>query len=499
MKSLLTLSLAALLALLPVNSREYKVAILSDIHLQPFYDPYIDASTYCVNKSISDFLDPPSRSKIYAPLGRILCDSPALIVEGFIKRISELKEPIDYLLLTGDMVGHTLSIELYEEDQPELYAKLKEVHTQVSDYLAYYLPNTVILPTLGNNDYKYHYQSPSESDKQEFYSFFFQQYFKKQPKNTQIQNLGDIQTTLMNGGYYRVDLSENISFLGLNTMMFSIKNQPENQACQQADQFQWLERQFIDAEPGRKFILSNHIYPGTKIENRQLKKLWHSNFTVEFIELLQKYHDKVLIEISGHDHVADLRYNKGSYVEMVDKFLSVEEEQKDYNFHNLLIAPGVTSATAQNPGYTTFTLDNEQTAVKDLQMTFLPIEKTYNNSYVVSDLDSWPWRHLEFKSLGINEITADSIDSLKNRIIEDEAFLWKYLTLKIGYDPEDPVEMQKSISMHINEVGIVDDDNNTYMYKCQMFNSLGHDDFLDCMEKTQPTEKNDRKVLKKKH
>lgn len=72
------------------------------------------------------------------------------------------------------MIGHMLSIEPNEEESPELYAKLQEVHAQIADYAAKYLPDAVILPTLGNNDYRYHYQSPYESDKQEFFSYFFQ-------------------------------------------------------------------------------------------------------------------------------------------------------------------------------------------------------------------------------------------------------------------------------------------------------------------------------------
>jgi hypothetical protein len=82
----------------------------------------------------------------------------------------------------------------------------------------------VILPTLGNNDYTYHYQSPFGSDEQEYYSFFFDQYFAKHPTNKNLTELASIKNTLLNGGYYRVDLSDNTSFLGLNTLMYNKKN-----------------------------------------------------------------------------------------------------------------------------------------------------------------------------------------------------------------------------------------------------------------------------------
>lgn len=77
-------------------------------------------------------------------------------------------------MMTGDMVGHKLCVEPDEEPNPELYEQLKQVHSEIADYIVKYLPDTLVLPTLGNNDYKYHYQSPYEHDKVEFYEYFFE-------------------------------------------------------------------------------------------------------------------------------------------------------------------------------------------------------------------------------------------------------------------------------------------------------------------------------------
>jgi len=59
----------------------------------------------------------------YAPLGRLLCDPPAILLESFIRRINETENDVDVVLLTGDMIGHTLSVEP-GNDKPELYEKL---------------------------------------------------------------------------------------------------------------------------------------------------------------------------------------------------------------------------------------------------------------------------------------------------------------------------------------------------------------------------------------
>ena len=59
----------------------------------------------------------------YAPLGRLLCDPPSLLIETFMRRINETEDDVDIVLLTGDMIGHNLAVEP-GHDEPELYEKL---------------------------------------------------------------------------------------------------------------------------------------------------------------------------------------------------------------------------------------------------------------------------------------------------------------------------------------------------------------------------------------
>ena len=57
----------------------------------------------------------------------------------------------------------------------------------------------------------------------------FDLWFANHPKNKKLPNLDLIRRTFLNGGYYRVDLTSQMSFLGLNTLMFNYKNDPEKQ------------------------------------------------------------------------------------------------------------------------------------------------------------------------------------------------------------------------------------------------------------------------------
>ena len=83
-----------------------------------------------------------------------------------------------------------------------------------------YFPNTIVLITFGNNDCKYHYDAPHQEEKKEFYNFLFDLWFNKHPANSKIlfDNL-----TFYDGGYYRFDFNDKITFLAFNSLPYNIK------------------------------------------------------------------------------------------------------------------------------------------------------------------------------------------------------------------------------------------------------------------------------------
>ena len=92
-----------------------------------------------------------------------------------------------------------------------------------------YLPNVLIIPTLGNNDFVFHYQSPFGEYRSEFYSFLSQNWFANQPQMVNRPDLNAINDTFMNGGgYYKVKLNDNITVLALNTLMFNTNSEFSN-------------------------------------------------------------------------------------------------------------------------------------------------------------------------------------------------------------------------------------------------------------------------------
>lgn len=85
-----------------------------------------------------------------------------------------------------------------------------------------------------------------------------------------------------------------------------------------------MEEQLWNAEADRKFILTCHVYFGVKFEGR-LRPQWtnasDSYYRQRFLSIMVRYNDKIVLQVTGHDHHADLRFHKG----MIPDFLTVPE------------------------------------------------------------------------------------------------------------------------------------------------------------------------------
>lgn len=97
---------------------------------------------------------------------------------------------------------------------------LKQSHELVADMLRKYFPNTIVLITFGNNDCKFHYDAPHLEEKKEFYNFLYDLWFNKHPANSKI--VFD-NHTFNDGGYYRFDFNDKITFLSFNSLPYNIK------------------------------------------------------------------------------------------------------------------------------------------------------------------------------------------------------------------------------------------------------------------------------------
>lgn len=253
--------------------------MLTDVHLKSNYDPNGSAKVYCQTPKTDDEKD------VSAPMGRISCDTPSSMVEKFIEKVAydykKKNRKLDLLFLTGDFIAHKVAMTLGKPDDPDKYAMMKEVLSNISNWVDKYLPDTYILPTLGNNDYLYHYQSPQVARQEDFYNHLYKIWFEDNPKK--LPNIENIEKTFKSGGYYRTDLNDNLSVLGLNTLIFNKKNDESYQTPGAGkEQMDWIEKQLKESSDDRKFILTCHIYPGVLLEDEGLKDHWKDNYITEF-------------------------------------------------------------------------------------------------------------------------------------------------------------------------------------------------------------------------
>ena len=195
-------------------------------------------------------------------------------------------------------------------------------------------------------------------------------WFSKQPVAASRPDLAQWNQTFMQGGYYRVDLSPKISILALNTLTFNVKTLEQNADPANATiQLDWLEQALNSSELDRRFILTFHIYAGTQVWNNSkgLWDQWNANYTSRYSQIIRDNHEKVILEVAGHDHVGDLRYSDQKYAPIDEK------KGTNFSFHNIIIAPSITLTSESLPGYTVFKLDDETQIARDLKMVFFPV------------------------------------------------------------------------------------------------------------------------------
>ena len=158
-----------------------------------------------------------------APMGRYGCDSPTVLIEQMLTRMNEKYGKLDVIFLTGDYVAHHIAMPKDDEDAKRTYVFLLETLGYLNEVLAAKFPDTLVLPVFGNNDSKYHDNPIPDDDAPFFYTYVFNLWFKLLPGNANYftkEQLKAIFKTFEIGGYYRVDMSDKISVLSINTVYY---------------------------------------------------------------------------------------------------------------------------------------------------------------------------------------------------------------------------------------------------------------------------------------
>ena len=190
-----------------------RIGVLSDIHFNVNYNP-ASSTNSCTSSSASN-------ADLFAPVGRYGCDSSEVLFDHMINRFKEKFGTVDVIIIPGDSVAHKVSAATGSTDTDGIaYAAVKQNLEATFTKLAIAFPDTLIIPTFGNNDGRYHDEAIDEADKSDYYNFAFDLWFNKLPGNANLDKTS-IKQTLSAGGYYRVDVTPKLSILSMNSMYFA--------------------------------------------------------------------------------------------------------------------------------------------------------------------------------------------------------------------------------------------------------------------------------------
>ena len=99
------------------SAKQYKFGVFTDIHLQPYYDPNLSSSQFCMPCTGSHC--PDKKEEVPAYFGRMHCDSTfEMVVTAFDKMAADHPD-LDFILMPGDMIGHEISQEFDTTDSLE--------------------------------------------------------------------------------------------------------------------------------------------------------------------------------------------------------------------------------------------------------------------------------------------------------------------------------------------------------------------------------------------
>jgi len=250
MQSTLTSALIAAVA-----TANLKVGIISDSHFNTAYNAfYTDAK--CTGTTVPD---------VVAPIGRYGCDpSEELIDIMYTKFIETFGNP-DVLLVPGDSAAHKVAASAVGDDPDgSHYRAVKANIAATFAKFKEHFPNTLILPTFGNNDGRYHDEAIDEENKADYYSFIYDLWFNQLPGNANLANLTEIKETVSAAGYYRADITPQVTLLSLNSMYMDYEDTSTHDG--EAELIgNWFAYQLqLAKNEGRKVIIMDHVYAGSR-------------------------------------------------------------------------------------------------------------------------------------------------------------------------------------------------------------------------------------------
>lgn len=355
------------------GSDNFSVPVFSDVHFQPFIDPFnstntafnmdpviTQANTALITQLVTaDTSDWPaiflgSLNALNYPPSPLGTDTNYALLNKALESITSNLGAAPAVLFTGDFLGHDL-YQLYTTYFPGITADadatafVDKTLTFVLQQIRTAVGATPVYFALGNCD-SYTGDGPDSvfltNNAQQLYTLAL----------NGSGNQADVISTIQNGGYYSVEpAGMNLMIIALNTFALS-----PNITVEQAmipEQFAWFDAQLSQASSaGKKVWLLMHAPPGAvesttgnpANDNGQITAatmMWVDSNQDKFIGIIEKYPGVIAMSLAGHTHMDEFRLMSPG--------------------NALAITAGISPYFGNYPAYKIFTLDGASLAPID--------------------------------------------------------------------------------------------------------------------------------------
>ncbi|MGA3161094.1 MAG: metallophosphoesterase [Terracidiphilus sp.] len=374
-----------------IGSDHFSVPVFSDVHFQPFIDPfaangtYPNPATWVANIALVaqlDAADPSDWPAIFegalnatnsapSPLG---ADTNYALLTLALASIRQNLGTSPAVLFTGDFLGHGVDqfYSAYSMNNPSANptAFVDKTLTFVLQQIRAAVGTIPIYFALGNCD-SYTGNGPDPvflaNNAPQLYTLAL----------NGSGNQADVISTITNGGYYAVEpAGMNLMIVALNTFALSPGITVEQTMI--PDQFAWFNAKLAEASAaGKKVWLLMHAPPGAvesttgglPNDNGQIAAatmMWAENYQDQFMGIIEQYPGVIAMSLAGHTHMDEFRLMSPG--------------------NALAITAGISPFFGNYPAYKIFTLDGVRLAPTDYSAVNcnLATPAQFNNYYTFS-------------------------------------------------------------------------------------------------------------------
>ena len=391
----------------------YSFAQLTDVHIEPFYNPengHLKGDVCRIHEAFNKSMCIPFKVEPEAssyPLGRLNCDPPVALLRSVMEHMAHVSAEMakkgpgrpDFLLFTGDIPSHQLSCQYHQARIIELVIQMLAKGTKsVADKL---------YPAMGNNDYFPNYNISFEPNNP------WQQYVASLYAREGVLQGSELET-FAKGGFYVTSPRPGLKLLVLNTVVWSQKvldwtgarkrhvthhetiadeslyNGPDAPlpgadtsgwewdqdavekkafvSCDDRprdpyDQLQWARKELeVAREAHERVIIAGHVPPGNKVGSNN----FCSQHLLDLEDLTRDFADIIEVQLYG-DHSND-------------EFRMIWDDSDDmvptaHAVSSVLVSAGVTPRKHCNPSWRLFEV-SEDHEVADFTQFFLRLADT---------------------------------------------------------------------------------------------------------------------------